>query len=1105
MIKSAFKYFTICILIVLFALPMPAFAKNTADGYCDDKNYGFIVPETWGYSYGTLSDYALSNGESGQDLAEISEFPKSSKSAKSYFYKASSLPTQFDIREGNEELGIAPIELPAVRNQNPYGTCWAHATCACMEINLIKKELATKTIDLSELQLAYYAHYSALDPLGLTKGDSYSYDYDTLCFACVGGNSQMSLGVLADGMGLSDENEVQKLKYSEIQNCIHKDVPLDDDELHNINLLEENLAYSNTYAKMIGYKEIDNNADSATEIKKAIMQYGAVMASYYHDNLYLKDASYYYGYTHEANHAITVIGWDDNYNASNFKSKPLRNGAWICRNSWGTNMFDDGYFYISYADGSFGCAACFEAALADESDNIYFYDHFNGLSDFNANYDAANVFTACGCKEGSEDIYAISMIMDGHKGDQARFRVYKYLTDPNIPDSCTDFEEFTVTLSSNGYQYIYIDLQKDCNISPIHLQEGDVFSIMMMHSERLSVKACCEINSLPGESFYRAEQNGKLTEWEQADNFNFCFKVFTKDNANSDNPEDYVAAESISVECDKLSLLTKESRVITAKVLPENATYKDVVWTSSDPDVVEVIGYNRIRTGEKAGTATLTVTHQKDKTLVKTVEIVVFPRVESIKTEGPSSGEVGQQLIYTISWSPKVDGYTPNFNCKISDETIAKIDKVEDGKIYVTAIRPGSVYLSTTTDYAVSMNLGKSINVFQKYNVSYSLDGGINSEYNESFVYDSYPYLFTYKPVKSGYDFVGWYLDPNFEEAYVDGIVITGDITLYAKWIKKPDGGNGGSGDDGPNGNDDGGNGGNEPGSGDGGNGGSSDDGPSGNDDGGNGGSGDDGPSGNGDGGNGGSGDDGPSGNVDGGNGGSGDDGPSGNVDGGNGGTGNAGPGSVKGGNSDNIGDGTAQSGSESSPSENEVDRTSVKTKTYKNLKYVITDKQLRYVELVGSKITAGKVTVPDTIKLSGKTYKVTSIGKEAFAGSKISSIVIGKYVTKIGEAAFQNCKVSSVNLGTKVVSIGKYAFKNCTKLTKISIGTNVSEIGKSAFYGCKKLNSVTLNSKKLASVGKDAFSKVGSKCKISIKASYYKKYKALIKKSGYKGKYTKK
>ena len=50
------------------------------------------------------------------------------------------------------------------------------------------------------------------------------------------------------------------------------------------------------------------------------------------------------------NHAVVIVGWDDNYDKSNFLQKPKNNGAFLVRNSWGTN--DHGYYWVSYEDKS---------------------------------------------------------------------------------------------------------------------------------------------------------------------------------------------------------------------------------------------------------------------------------------------------------------------------------------------------------------------------------------------------------------------------------------------------------------------------------------------------------------------------------------------------------------------------------------------------------------------------------------------------------------------------------------------------------------------------------------------------------------------------------
>ena len=55
-----------------------------------------------------------------------------------------------------------------------------------------------------------------------------------------------------------------------------------------------------------------------------------------------------------ANHAITIVGWDDEYDFtdSSLSVKPNAPGAWLIKNSWSDEYGDNGYFYISYEDNS---------------------------------------------------------------------------------------------------------------------------------------------------------------------------------------------------------------------------------------------------------------------------------------------------------------------------------------------------------------------------------------------------------------------------------------------------------------------------------------------------------------------------------------------------------------------------------------------------------------------------------------------------------------------------------------------------------------------------------------------------------------------------------
>ena len=149
------------------------------------------------------------------------------------------------------------------------------------------------------------------------------------------------------------------------------------------------------------------------------------------------------------------------------------------------------------------------------------------------------------------------------------------------------------------------------------------------------------------------------------------------------------------------------------------------------------------------------------------------------------------------------------------------------------------------------------------------------------------------------------------------------------------------------------------------------------------------------------------------------------------------------------------------------------------------------------------------TCKKCGKT-KTTTLAKLPMpkAGTKV--IVGGNQytVTKVGsEVCFSkaNAKARAITVPStikakgityKVTSIGTNAFKNCKKLTKASIGANVKVIKAKAFNNCPKLKTVTIKTilltKKTAS--KKCFSKVSKRMVIKVPRKVKKSYAKIFK-----------
>ena len=271
--------------------------------------------------------------------------------------------------------------LPPVRDQNPYGSCWAFATVGAAESNLIKKGLVSKDdVDLSELQYIYYTYNAAVDPLGNMNGD-YTQITEKDDVLNAGGNSRFSTNALTRWTGLADED---MMVYEE-DDAFFYDYKFNDEYAQD---------FDKYHAEGFRAVNVRNNPEL---VKQCVMEYGGMICNYYSDSAnYGPGSKNYYSTNHtgSTNHAVMIVGWDDNYSKTKFRTSPENDGAWLIRNSWGDWWGDNGYFYLSYEDTSLSSTVyAFDMATADNFDYNYQYD--GGQSSGTIKTDGmVNVFTA---------------------------------------------------------------------------------------------------------------------------------------------------------------------------------------------------------------------------------------------------------------------------------------------------------------------------------------------------------------------------------------------------------------------------------------------------------------------------------------------------------------------------------------------------------------------------------------------------------------------------------------------------------------------------------------------------------------------------------------
>ena len=290
-----------------FEIKNSEFASNAATGFggaiFSNANPKLTVDGV------TFTDNKASYNANMLNQSNFSPIVSSTNNYSLFVYKSlfnGTLPARYNLAENGF--------VTDVKNQQDSGNCWAFAALASLETCVLKA--SNKTFNFSvENMKNLIEMYSA-----------YGWKMETN----EGGYNGMPMGYLASWLGPVNAT----LDPFDDKGTLS---PLLDSEMHiqNIYVLPARTSYT------------DNDA-----IKEAILKYGGLYASYYHSAGYLnsKTNAYYDPYTGNGNHAITVVGWDDNYSKNNFYTAPAGDGAFIVKNSWGSSWGDNGYFYISYYD-----------------------------------------------------------------------------------------------------------------------------------------------------------------------------------------------------------------------------------------------------------------------------------------------------------------------------------------------------------------------------------------------------------------------------------------------------------------------------------------------------------------------------------------------------------------------------------------------------------------------------------------------------------------------------------------------------------------------------------------------------------------------------------
>ena len=287
-----------------------------------------------------------------------------------------------------------------VKDQGMLNNCWAFAAVASAETTLALDDLkagrTAKQYDFSEKQLDYIVS-------GNSTSDKYNV-YGANKEIAGGGIAPWAYSSMAGGHALVNES----------------DMPYDD-KTNKITTTE-------LYGKKVQTELYDtciladsNKTSNMNDMKDFIIKYGGVFAQIHGGTVYTSNSTCYNfdtasiycnsSITYPADHAVLIVGWNDNYSRDNFlaSNKPSNNGAWIIKNSWGPDVGDNGFMYVSYEDANINSGNYGIQKITTSVDYDYVYEYDELFPNQNAvlmlsqqaNMYLKNVFT----KQSAEDEY----------------------------------------------------------------------------------------------------------------------------------------------------------------------------------------------------------------------------------------------------------------------------------------------------------------------------------------------------------------------------------------------------------------------------------------------------------------------------------------------------------------------------------------------------------------------------------------------------------------------------------------------------------------------------------------------------------------------------
>ncbi|MCF7918887.1 MAG: T9SS type A sorting domain-containing protein [Candidatus Cloacimonetes bacterium] len=428
-------------------------------------------------------------------------------------------PATFDLRDVD---GVNYVS--SVKSQQG-GTCWTHGAMAAMEGNMMMTGAWANAGETGEPNLAEY-HLDWWNGFNQHNNDDVDPPTGTGLVVHEGGDYRVTTAYLSRGEGAVRDIDGQSFGSAPL-----RDAP----------------GYHYYYSREVEWFVIEDDLSKIDSVKYAIMEHGVLGICMAYDNAFIDNQFNHYqppSSTMEPNHAIAIIGWDDEH-----VTQAPEPGAWIVKNSWDTDWGYDGYFWISYYD-KYCCqhaemgAISFQDVEPMQYDNVYYHDYHGWRDEFSDGSAVFNKFIA----EREEIIRGVNFF------------------------TAVDNEEFVIVLFDNFQDGVLADplgevsgtrkhygLHTEDFAEPFIINEGDDFYVYLQFSQgdypidRTSdvpvllgaqYRTIVPSTASPDESYYQVGM-----EWLDLYDYafsnelwnhtaNFCLKVLTTDTGLKVGPSD---------------------------------------------------------------------------------------------------------------------------------------------------------------------------------------------------------------------------------------------------------------------------------------------------------------------------------------------------------------------------------------------------------------------------------------------------------------------------------------------------------------------------------------------------------------------------------------